>query len=64
MSASKRVRVAVELERSGTTIRGQLMVEDAAEVEFFGWLELIDRLERAVQQLEPAGTLAAEEHTS
>jgi hypothetical protein len=61
VSASTRVRIAVELERSGTTIRGRLAVENTAEVEFFGWLELIDGLQRAVQQLEHGVVLAAED---
>jgi hypothetical protein len=38
-----------------------MAVEDAAAADFFGWLELIDRLERAVQQLEADVVLAAED---
>ena len=49
------VRVVVELERTGSTISGQVAVAGAPAAAFFCWLELIDRLERAA----PRG---AEEH--
>jgi hypothetical protein len=55
------VRIVLELERIGTTIRGQLAVGDAAEGEFFGWLELIGRLERAVHSLEPGLEVATKD---
>jgi hypothetical protein len=48
----KRVRVTLELQRSGATISGQLSVERTAAIEFFGWLQLIDELERAAGPLE------------
>ena len=41
------VQVVVELERTGSTISGHVAVAGAPPTEFFGWLELIDRLERA-----------------
>jgi hypothetical protein len=41
------VQVVVELERTGSTITGHVTVAGAPPTEFFGWLELIDRLERA-----------------
>jgi hypothetical protein len=41
------VQVVVELERTGSTISGHLAIAGASATEFFGWLELIDRLERA-----------------
>lgn len=37
----------IEIEREAGTISGQLAVEGAPARDFFGWLELIDRLERA-----------------
>ncbi|HEX4008360.1 MAG TPA: hypothetical protein VHX62_00040 [Solirubrobacteraceae bacterium] len=37
----------VDIERTATTISGQIAVSDGAPVDFFGWLDLIDRLERA-----------------
>jgi hypothetical protein len=42
------VQVVVELGRTGSTISGRVAVADAPATGFFGWLELIDRLERAV----------------
>jgi hypothetical protein len=42
------VRVVVELERTGSTISGEVAVAGAPAAAFFGWLELIDRLERAI----------------
>jgi hypothetical protein len=42
------VQVVVELERTGSTISGQMAVAGAPATGFFGWLELIDHLERAV----------------
>lgn len=41
------VRVLVSLEQAAGTIRGAIAVEGAPPSEFFGWLDLIDRLERA-----------------
>jgi hypothetical protein len=41
------VQAMVEIEHSGNTIKGKLAIEDAPATEFYGWLELIDRLERA-----------------
>jgi hypothetical protein len=39
--------VLIEIRRTGDTIAGQIGVEGAPATDFFGWLELIDRLERA-----------------
>jgi hypothetical protein len=39
--------VLVELRHAGNTVSGQVAVEGASPIGFFGWLELIDRLERA-----------------
>jgi hypothetical protein len=40
------VRVTLEIARAGDTIRGELAVGDRPPSAFFGWLELIARLER------------------
>ncbi|HUA07449.1 MAG TPA: hypothetical protein VMB27_26340 [Solirubrobacteraceae bacterium] len=47
MSDSPRMRVIVEIERGATTVNGQITVDGTDPRDFFGWLELIDRLERA-----------------
>lgn len=36
----------IELDRTSSTVSGQLAVEDSPPRDFFGWLELIDSLER------------------
>jgi hypothetical protein len=41
------MRVIVDIERSATTVTGQITAGDVTPVDFFGWLELIDRLARA-----------------
>ncbi len=41
------VRLSIELVRAGDTVRGQIAVEGSRPEEFFGWLELIDRITRA-----------------
>lgn len=43
----KPVRVVVEIEASADTISGRMSVGGAPASQFYGWLELIDRLERA-----------------
>jgi hypothetical protein len=47
MSTSRGMRVIVDIERTATTVSGQIAVSDGTPVAFFGWLDLIDRLERA-----------------
>ena len=48
------VRVVLDITRTTTTISGELAVEGAAASCFYGWLELIDALERvAGPVLEP-----------
>ena len=49
MSSAGPVQVVVDLERHAQTISGQITVPGACPTAFFGWLELIDRLERAVE---------------
>ncbi len=47
MVAQHPVRLSIELARAGDTVRGQIAVEGSSPEEFFGWLELIDRITRA-----------------
>jgi hypothetical protein len=46
------VEVIVQIGHSDGTVTGQVMAPGAPEAEFFGWLELMDRLERAVDRQE------------
>ena len=55
MKSLKRVHVELDLEGITTTIGGRLAVDGGAAREFYGWLELIDQLERAL-----AGTRQAD----
>ena len=41
------VRVVLEIRRTRPTVSGQLAVDGAPASGFYGWLELIDELERA-----------------
>lgn len=50
MPGEQSVRVLVEIRRTGQTISGQVAVDGASPSDFFGWLELIDRLERAAKR--------------
>ncbi len=47
VSIQEPVRVVLEIQRTTRTIHGQIAVDGAAPSGFFGWLELIDELERA-----------------
>jgi hypothetical protein len=47
MSVPSRVHVSLDLELTEGTIGGQMAVDSGPPSEFFGWLELIDRLQRA-----------------
>ena len=47
VSTAERIRAVIEIERGERTISGQLAINDAPAKGFFGWLELIDLLERA-----------------
>jgi hypothetical protein len=49
MSTSEPLQVVVDLEQTDETVKGHITVAGAATTAFFGWLELIDRLDRAVQ---------------
>jgi hypothetical protein len=50
----------LEIETAAGTISGQLAIEDAPARSFYGWLELIDRLERATNRGETASDSDAE----
>ncbi len=50
--------MVVEIERTAATVSGQTCVGQAAAVEFYGWLELIDQLEGALG--EPSAELPAD----
>ncbi|HEY1510915.1 MAG TPA: hypothetical protein VGF93_18040 [Solirubrobacteraceae bacterium] len=47
MRAAEPVHVVLDLEHTDGTISGQLSVSGERPARFHGWLELIDRLERA-----------------
>ncbi len=42
--------MVVEIERTAATVSGQTCIEHCAAVQFYGWLELIDQLEGALDQ--------------
>ncbi|MGH2887197.1 MAG: hypothetical protein ACRDPA_31630 [Solirubrobacteraceae bacterium] len=42
--------MVVDLEQTEETVKGQIAIAGAASIAFFGWLELIDRLDRAVER--------------
>jgi hypothetical protein len=46
------VEVIVQIGRSDGTVAGRVTAPGAPPAEFFGWLELMDRLERAVDRQE------------
>lgn len=46
------VEVIVQIGHSDGTVTGQVMAPGAPGAEFFGWLELMDRLERAMDRQE------------
>jgi hypothetical protein len=47
VGTAERIRAVIEIERAERTISGQVMINGAPARGFFGWLELIDLLERA-----------------
>jgi hypothetical protein len=47
MPGEQSVRVMLEIQHTGNTVSGRVAVEGSSPTDFFGWLELIDRLERA-----------------
>lgn len=46
------VELIVQIAHSDGTVTGQVTAPGAPRAEFFGWLELMDRLERAVDRQE------------
>jgi hypothetical protein len=48
VNASVSVHVVLDIEQTDGTISGRLAVGSAHAARFHGWLELIDRIERAV----------------
>lgn len=54
MSDRLSTRVIVDIERGASTVSGQITVCDGRPNDFFGWLELIDGLERAARRQTPA----------
>jgi len=52
VAASQPVRVMVEIDKGAETISGRITVGGAPSGTFYGWLELIDRLERATSRVE------------
>jgi hypothetical protein len=53
VDSTDRIRVVLDIERDERTISGELAVEGTPPMTFFGWLELIDWLERASAQGSP-----------
>jgi hypothetical protein len=53
MGLQRPAQVLIEISRIEDTIGGQISVEGAPATDFFGWLELIDRLERAASAATP-----------
>jgi hypothetical protein len=49
VNVPERVRVVLEIERTDRAISGQLVTDGAGAIEFYGWLELIDGIERLAQ---------------
>jgi hypothetical protein len=47
VTSSEPVRVVLELTDSEHTISGRITVDDTPRGDFYGWLELIGRLQRA-----------------
>jgi hypothetical protein len=52
MHGGEPVEVIVQIGHNDGTVSGQVTAPGAPKAEFFGWLELMDRLERAVDRQE------------
>jgi hypothetical protein len=50
VSNTEPLQVVVDLEQAADTVKGHITIAGAASTAFFGWLELIDRLDRAVER--------------
>jgi hypothetical protein len=53
MNTREPVRVVLELEHDEPTISGSIAVNDNPEHGFYGWLELIHKLQRATDTESP-----------
>jgi hypothetical protein len=60
MSRGALVQVIVQIGHSDGTVMGQVTAPGAPGAEFFGWLELMDRLERAVDRQEAMNSQSRE----
>lgn len=54
------VEVIVQIGHSDGTVSGRVTAPGAPGAEFFGWLELMDRLERAVDRQEALNSQSRE----
>jgi hypothetical protein len=61
VSASGPVHVVLDIEQTDGTISGQLAVGSAHAARFHGWLELIDRIERAIDQARTKAAIQIEQ---
>jgi hypothetical protein len=61
MSPDSSVKVVIDLQRCVETISGEISVDGGGTTAFFGWLELIDRLERAVEDLASSSGAGADQ---
>lgn len=50
MNKSDPLQVVVDLEQTEETVKGRITIAGSASTAFFGWLELIDRLDRAIER--------------
>jgi hypothetical protein len=57
VNAPSPVRLRLEIEQEEGTISGRVTVEGADANAFFGWLELISQIERAIDERNLSGGL-------
>ena len=58
MNAEHSRRVVIDIVHATDTVTGRLAVGDGPATEFFGWIELIDRLQSAAGSPAPAAVMA------
>jgi hypothetical protein len=56
MQGGEPVQLIVQIGHNDGTVSGAVTAPGAPKAEFFGWLELMDRLERAVDRQEASGS--------
>jgi hypothetical protein len=56
MEGGESVEVILQIGHNDGTVSGQVTAPGSPKAEFFGWLELMDRLERAVDRQEASGS--------